>query len=153
MKKYIIFGLLLVLTFSCKKDKKELKIVASKIIVNPSSIDLKAGGDSATVHAYFLPKNIPLEDTQVRWVVEDEKIAMVDDNGIITSVGAGTTNVTAISDNNLKSTCIVNVLNEIIDVKELKLEDESDKELSLIIGDTKTISLSVFPENATNKNI
>lgn len=153
MKKYIIFGLLLVLTFSCKKDKKELKIVASKIIVNPSSIDLKAGGDSATVHAYFLPKNIPLEDTQVRWVVEDEKIAMVDDNGIITSVGAGTTNVTAISDNNLKSTCIVNVFNEIIDVKELKLENESDKELSLIIGDVKTISLSVFPENATNKNI
>lgn len=153
MKKYIIFGLLLVLTFSCKKDKKELKIVASKIIVNPSSIDLMAGGDSATVHAYFLPKNVSLEDIQVSWVVEDEKIATVDDNGIITSVSAGTTNVTAVSNNNLRSTCVVHVLKEIIDVKELKLEDEADKELSLIIGDTKTISLNVFPENATYKDI
>lgn len=152
MKKYILLGLslLLALTYSCKEDNEELKVVASKIIVNPSAVYLKAGGDIATVKAYALPKSSETANIRVKWTIEDNKIATVDEKGIITPLTVGTTNVIATSDNNIKATCAVNITKEIIAVKELNM---SDKGLFIVVDDSKTINLTITPDNATSSEI
>ncbi|MGB5989441.1 MAG: Ig-like domain-containing protein [Marinifilaceae bacterium] len=155
MKKYILLGLslLLALTYSCKKDNEDLKVVASKIIVNPSAVYLKAGGDVATVKAYALPKSPETANIGIKWTVEDNKIATINEKGIITPLTVGTTNVIATSDNNIKATCAVNITKEIIMVTKLEMSGVSDKGLFIVVDDNKTINVTITPNNATSSEI
>jgi len=155
MRKYILLGLsiLLALTYSCKEDNEELRVVASKIIINPSAVYLKAGGDVATVKAYALPKNSETSNIGVKWTVEDEKIATIDEKGIITPLTVGTTNVIAISDNNIKAKCTVNITKEIVAVKELNISGVSNKGIFIVVDGSETINLNIIPVNATSSEI
>lgn len=153
MKKIILvaISLLLVLSYSCKKQDNELKQVVSKLVINPSTINLVEGGATTTLKAYALPKSIG--KVAISWSVENSNIATVDDSGVITPIKVGTTIVTAKTDNNIKALCTVNVSKNIIAVTGLSIEDAPDKGFVLVVGDSKTLAVNITPANATTTDL
>ncbi|MGB5989485.1 MAG: Ig-like domain-containing protein [Marinifilaceae bacterium] len=152
MKKLILIGLslLLVLTYSCK-DNDDLKIKATQIIINPSTLNLVEGGDKFLVHAYVLPTNT--DDKAIKWSIEDVKIATIDAKGNVKPLKVGSTKIQATSSNNVKVTCQLNVSKNVIELQELAINESTDEGISITVGDKKNLTLKLTPSNATNKNI
>ncbi|MBK8807564.1 MAG: Ig-like domain-containing protein [Bacteroidales bacterium] len=108
--------------------------------VNPVEIDL---GDSKTVVATVLPESA--SDKSVTWSSADESIATVAD-GVISSVGAGSTTITVTSVDNpaIKVEIPVTVIG--IGVTSVTI---SPKTLSLTIGAFQGLDVEVLPLTAT----
>lgn len=80
---------------------------AIRIEVNPTELVLKVGG-TGTLNVVFTPENTAYKT--VTWKTDDANIATVDENGVVTAKGVGTTVITATAaDGNLESTCSVTV--------------------------------------------
>jgi uncharacterized protein YjdB len=72
-------------------------------------------------------------------------------NGTVTTLKAGTANITVITeDGNKTATCVLTVTPIVIPVTHVTLNKTID---TLNVGNTLTLTATVFPENATNKNI
>nr|MCR5587391.1 Ig-like domain-containing protein [Lachnospiraceae bacterium] len=83
-------------------------------------------------------------DNTITWVSSDTTIATVDSEGKVTAVSAGKTTVLAIASNGIQGVCDVTV----------KLPANSltaTSSLSIIKGNTATITYAVGPDNATDK--
>lgn len=85
--------------------------------------------------------------------IENETIATVDYDGIVTGIMTGQTKVIVETDNNLTASIIINVTEPINEDEEIidKAETEvsiSDTEIELIKGEEKTITVSFNPETA-----
>lgn len=82
----------------------------------------------------------------IEWTSADESVATVDENGLVTAVNAGETDITAsVKDGNLQSVCHVTV---VIPMTSLEVKDT----LSLVINgtDSASIEAKATPEDATN---
>lgn len=80
---------------------------AISIEVNPKELVLKVG-ETGTLNVVFTPENTAYKT--VTWKTDDANIATVDENGVVTAKGVGTTVITATAaDGNLESTCNVTV--------------------------------------------
>ena len=80
---------------------------AISIEVNPKELVLKVG-ETGTLNVVFTPENTAYKT--VTWKTDDANIATVDENGVVTAKGVGTTVITATAaDGNLESTCSVTV--------------------------------------------
>lgn len=82
----------------------------------------------------------------IEWTSADESVATVDENGLVTAVNAGETDITAsVKDGNLQSVCHVTV---VIPMTGLEVKDT----LSLVINgtDSASIEAKATPEDATN---
>ena len=102
-------------------------------------------GKSKTLEYKLLPKNAPSQDFV--WKSEDEKIATVDSKGKVTGKKEGKTKITVMTkDEKIKSTCIVTV-SKPVEVTGIKF---STKILTLQEGETKSLGVSVIPNNAVN---
>lgn len=95
---------------------------------------------------------------EIEFSIEDENIATISDDGIVTGISVGKTNATVTTDNNLSATIIINVVeNEEKDEEESKEKNEeveislSDTELELVKGEKKTITVKFNPESAEEK--
>ena len=85
------------------------------------------------------------EGIVLNWTSSDEKVVTVDQNGIITAVGAGSAEVTvSIEDGNISSTCVVNV---VVPAEGIVVPDE----VELVINGTDSMELAAkaTPEDAT----
>lgn len=84
---------------------------------------------------------------KITWVSSNTDVAAVDENGLVTAVAAGTATITATIANNVKATCTVTVSNPVthvtLDKTTLSLKRES----------TDTLTATVEPEDASNKNV
>ena len=100
---------------------------------------------SGTWETKVLPLNIlPSDSTaDITYTSADENIATVE-NGVVKSVGYGTTTITAQS-GNCKDTITINVLRSANSVSLNKTE------LSMEIGDTAALKATISPSNATDK--
>lgn len=100
---------------------------------------------SGTWETKVLPLNIlPSDSTDdITYTSADENIATVE-NGVVKSVGYGTTTITAQS-GNCKDTITINVLRSANSVSLNKTE------LSMEIGDTAALKATMSPSNATDK--
>jgi len=83
-------------------------ILAQSVTLSDPSINLLIG-KTATLTATVAPDNTT--DKTVLWSSDNEAVATVDAEGLITGVAAGTAKITATakSDNNVKATCTVHV--------------------------------------------
>ena len=83
-----------------RKSVESIKVSDKKLSMNV--------GETETLSVSVSPKNATVQT--VKWFTEDESIATVDENGVVTAVSQGTVKVYALSDDEFyKSTCEVNV--------------------------------------------
>ncbi|MGN1444387.1 MAG: Ig domain-containing protein, partial [Acutalibacteraceae bacterium] len=122
-----------------------VNVTAEKIELNASELSL-ARGEKATVIPTVLPADT--FNKNVTWTSENEDIAEVDENGVITAVKAGKTTI---------------VCKAVIGDAESEVEVEVYEPVSAIevrgdstqlwVGQTMTLQAQVSPEDATNKTV
>ncbi len=121
--------------------------LASRITLSTDAVTLNVG-ENKTIVATVLPENASVEG--VNWTTEDETIAIIDVNGVVTAVGPGTTNIVAIATDgsNVSAKCVVKV--NAIPVTSVKMDKET---ISMAVLDEVTVSTTVLPENASFKTV
>ena len=134
--------------FASKDLNAQVTVYVSEeeIVLNKYNIELEVGSSDK------ITANIP-----VTYSSSDNSIVSIDENGKIKALKEGKVTITA-THNNKKNTCVVVVKNKevkeekptTIDVKSIEL---SESNITLTEGDTKSISVSVKPNNATNKKV
>ncbi|MGN0487194.1 MAG: Ig domain-containing protein [Acutalibacteraceae bacterium] len=130
-----------------------LKATCKVNVVNPvKSISLNKTGIridpkvTYTLKATISPANAT--DKRVIWTSSNTKVAKVSSTGVVTGVAVGSAVITAQStDGGFKATCKVVVANK---VKSVSLSRTTAK---LYLGKSFTLTATITPSNATNKNL
>ena len=110
-----------------------------KVVVYPANVTLNVtnktllSGETLTLSAKVTPSSATQDIT---WSVDDESVATVDENGVVTAVGKGSCYVTATTINDKTSTCKICVIGDYV-------VDGLDK---FAVGETKTFT---FGQGAT----
>lgn len=124
-----------------------LSLIEDTITLNPGE------------QAYIMPSVMPNNATNqsVMWLSSNESVATIDDNNIgpadggkvrITSLTGGSATITAKTlDGSFVATCEVTVTQTVTSV----LLDQT--EIDIYVGDTVSLTATVNPSNATNKNV
>ena len=103
-------------------------------------------GDSETLTATVSPSNA--DDKTVTWSTSNENVAMVDNNGKVTAVNAGTATITVTTNEGSHTdNCEVIVA---VPVSSVSL---NKTELTLEAGKSETLTAVLMPENASNKSV
>ena len=135
------------ITINYESDSKEFKLIqtghpVTELALNKTSVTLLAG-KSEILAAYAFPL-----DTKVQWSSSSLAIASVDQNGKVTGLDNGTTIITVASADGTKTArCEVTV---IVPVTGVSLDRTSAE---IIKGDSMTLTATVVPSNAMNKNV
>lgn len=112
--------------------------------LDQTAISLAVGG-TAALNATITPANATNQN--LTWSSDNTNVATVA-SGTVTAVGTGSTNITVTTeDGQYKAVCAVTVTQPVTGVT---LDPTS---LSLFTGDTATLTATVQPANATNKNV
>lgn len=130
------------------ENKKE-PVIVTGISVDKNKVNMITGS-KVKITPTVKPANAT--NKRVVWKSVNTSVAKVDNNGVITAVGAGTTKVTATTlDNSKTSEITVVVSNEAINVQSITFDKKSD----IVTTDTSKIVLipTIKPENATNQNL
>lgn len=109
-------------------------------------------GATKTLTATVTPADAT--NKSVRWTSSNEAIATVDDEGVVTAVGAGSATITVTTvDGNYTATCAVTVEAAIIAVTGVTVSPESDTISLASTPPQITCTATVAPADATNKNV
>ena len=121
------------------------EITVESVTLNESNLTLTVG-ESATLTASVKPDNAA--NKKVTWSSSNKAVASVN-GGKVTAISAGSATITATTDDGgKKATCVITV-NDIA-VKTIKL---NATERILTVGEIVTLTATITPENATNKNL
>ncbi|MBP5390538.1 MAG: Ig domain-containing protein [Bacteroidales bacterium] len=140
------------ITASCGGKTASCKVTVEKAIVPVVSITLSqtslalTEGDSETITATINP--IDASDQTVTWSSSNTSVAEVN-SGNISAKSPGNTVITA-SCGDKSATCQVTVNAKVIEVTSITLSQTS---LTLTEGDSKTITATINPSNATDKTV
>lgn len=122
--------------------------------IEVTSIALKASttiaiGDTETLTVTYTPADANTGKA-LTWKSDNTTVATVDANGVVKGIAAGTANITATSTTNpaITATCAVTV--QAVAVKGVSLNKTS---INLQVGGSETLTTTVIPANATNKEI
>ena len=119
-----------------------------QIIISAPALTLKEG-QSERLNASVLPADAT--NKNVSWTTSNPDVATVTQDGLVTGVSEGTATVTVTAeDGGLTAECAVTVSKEIIFVTGVTLNKNS---ATLKIGQTETLTATVKPADATNKNV
>lgn len=119
--------------------------LATEVTLDFTSISINAGKTKTLVATV---KPTTASDRTVTWKSSNKKVATVNSKGVVTAVAAGTANITATSgDGNASVYCKVTVTQPPTGVS------LSSKTLKVAIGKTKTLTATVEPDTAYNKNV
>ena len=124
-------------------------IPAKDIIVDKSAIELTEG-ETDKISVTVTPDNAT--NKEVTYKSSDESVVKVDENGNIEAVGEGTATITVTSkdDNTIKETVTITVKKPVIDVEDIVVDKS---EIELTEGETDKITVTVTPDNASNKDV
>ena len=139
---------------AAETEESSSNIEAKSISLNESSLTLKVG-ETTTLTATVSPSNAT--DKTVHWKSTNNSIATVN-NGKITAIKSGTATITASTNCNCKEAiCKVTVINNeqsstpsTVEVTSIILNKTN---VTLEEGKTTTLTATVNPSNATNKNV
>lgn len=123
-----------------------IPIAVTAVKVNKTTDTIAIGGVDV-LSAAVTP--IYATDANVKWTSSNTKVVTVDTNGLITGVGKGSALVTAISEDNGKtSSCTVTVSAN--SVTNVTLNEYSEV---IIVGNTVTLTATITPDNAENQAV
>ena len=119
----------------------------SKVSLDVSTLALKTG------ESYKLIPTVEPEtalDKTITWTSSNEKIATVDENGLVTTKSEGTVVITATSneDSAISSTCHINVTKSKVNFINITGVPDTIK-----VGGSFKLSTTIYPSNATNKKV
>lgn len=136
-----------VILMSCRQEKSTTPV--SGVTINKTTLALTTGAKE-TLTATVLPNDAT--NKRVVWSSSNTSVATVSSNGelVALSAGATTIRVASVDDKNKTAHCEVTVADLVIAVTELQLNKQT---LSLLDGARETLTATVLPENATDKNI
>ena len=148
--KHIKFLLIAVCLFASiaacnKKEDPDNIVPVESVTIAPEQITLTVG-QTHQLEVTVLPENAT--DQTVKWRTSDASIVSID-NGEITANAAGTASITA-EVGGKEATCTVNVAEKVIPVTSVSIEP---KQLEMIPGQTTAITVTLLPENATDKTV
>ncbi|MCQ2170576.1 MAG: Ig-like domain-containing protein [Bacteroidales bacterium] len=142
---YALMFLLVMSLAGCQKEPETIKV--SAVVLNSTSLSL-IEGETATLSATVTPSNA--ENKTVHWSTSNSDVATVN-NGTVTAVRSGVATITVTSDDGGKTaTCQVEVKAKEIPVESVSLDKT---EVELTEGDELTLTATVKPDNASNKDV
>ena len=143
----ILLSISLITTYSCKKEKDK-SVSVTEVGLNKTSTTL-IEGETETLVATVMPENAT--DKSVVWESSNESAATVSQEGLVTAVGEGKATITVkTNDSGFNASCEVTVNKKVIAVTGVKLSAAS---MTLREGEKGTLTATVEPANATNKNV
>ncbi len=143
-----VFAVAAVLFPCC--NKKNGDDIIREITLNKTKITLTEG-ETFLLTAKLSPENGT--ENGIVWSSEDSGVATVSDEGEVTGVKAGETVITAaaLSDGNVKATCLVTVQVPVA-VTGVKINYDGE-ELNLFTGTSFSLSATVEPADATDRQL
>lgn len=118
----------------------------TRISVTPSAKKV-AVGETVTLTAEILPENATIKN--VTWISEDESIATVDENGVVTALKKGTARFKVKAEDGSKTRASVSV--QVVQKAE---QIELDKaEVTVDAGRSAVLKATVLPKNTDDKNV
>ena len=143
----IVLGGSMIATSSCKKEKNQV-IEVTGIELGESSVEMTVG-TSHKLTATVLPENAT--EKGVVWESKDESVATVDQEGLVSAVKEGSTQIIVSTANgNFSAYCSVTVKKTGADVSGITIDKD---ELKLTVGNSFQLTATVLPENATEKGV
>jgi uncharacterized protein YjdB len=123
-------------------------IPVTNITVDPTSVTLTVGETVSITHL-ITPANATNQN--VTFTPADQNVATVNSTGVITAVGSGSTTVTVTTEDGDASAQIDATVNsQVINVTGVSLSESS---ATLVVGESMTLTATIEPADATNKNI
>lgn len=102
-------------------------------------------GQQIVITASCIPSNA--DNTSITWSTSDNTVATVE-NGVVTAKKLGNATITASSANGIEAKCSINVVPT--PISSLTLNEST---ISIVKGQTFTLSCTIFPDDATNKEL
>ncbi|WP_172916778.1 Ig-like domain-containing protein [Capnocytophaga canis] len=135
-------------TAVCKVTVAPRFIHVVSVSISPEKLTL-IEGDTHSLTTTILPAEAT--NPKVMWSSADSTIATVNEMGELTALKAGIVTITATSEDGGKTAlCEVTVEAKIIEVESVRLSEE---QITLVEGNTYSLTATVLPADATNKNI
>lgn len=108
--------------------------------------------DVFDLDANILP--VTASSANVKWSSNNSNIAWVDERGVVTALEEGTTTIIAMTDNGLTAECTITISGVNDDQQEIPVENIviTPDFVDIYVGQSTTLTATVYPENATNKN-
>ena len=129
----------------CTVTVKKKVIAVESVTLDKTSLELTVGG-TGTLTATVKPDNAT--DKTVTWSCDNTAVATVAD-GVVTAVAEGTAKVTAKA-GDATAVCTVTVKADVVKVTEITI---NEADFSLAVGETKTLTVTVKPDNASDKSV
>ena len=118
---------------------KSATVPVTGVTLNQAELSLYTG-ESKTLTATVQPDSAT--NKNVTWESSNKSVATVDATGEVTAIGAGTATITVTTVDGNKTAPVP--------VSGVSLNKDST---SLTVGDTETLTATITPDNATNKNV
>ena len=133
---------------SCEVTVNKKVIAVTGAVLGNTELTLVEGEEEKLAVA-VTPENAT--DKSVVWESGNESVATVSQEGLVTAVGEGKATITVkTNDGGFSASCEVTVKKKVIAVTGVKLSAAS---MTLREGDKGTLTATVEPANATNKNV
>lgn len=135
-----------------KGDVKAIcKVTVEKKVVPVSGITIDK--ESLQMKVYHLAATVSPEDAtdkSVVWKSEDESIATVDQEGLVTAVKGGSKTMITATSGDFSASCAVTIEEEVIPVKGITLDKEI---IEMAVGSSYRLNATITPSDATDKTI
>ena len=128
---------------TCTVRVESVNIPVSSVELDRSSLSLTKG-DVYTLNATVKPDDAT--DKTVSWRSSNTAVATVDSNGKVKAIAGGSATITATA-GGVSAKCSVTVS---VPVTSVSLNKTA---LNLMVGDTETLTATIYPSDATNKNV
>ena len=132
----------------CSVTVKKTGADVSGITIDKDELKLTVG-NSFRLTATVLPENAT--EKGVVWESKDESIATVDQEGLVSAVKEGSTQIIVSTANgNFSAVCNVIIEKELVAVTSITLDQDV---IELMVGSKYQFKATVLPDNATNKTL
>ena len=129
-----------------QEGKKGKYIAIESVSISPTELSL-IEGENASLTFVISPSNASIKD--VTWKSSDPSVATISPSGRVEAIATGKTVITVTTEDGGKSaSCSVTV--SPVSVSSVSLDKES---ITLMIGETSSLTATVLPENAANKKV